>query len=128
MTAAETIPPPSLVNRLRRLVKECATDTAYDDDALREYLCQYPKESGGWCIYAAARDIWEEKAACVADCTDFSADGRSFKLSGKYDHYMKMARYHGARACVKTICLTTTSPPLHDDIYSPEEVVINAPW
>lgn len=41
--------------------------------------------------YAAAADIWDMKAAHVADRFDFTADGASFKVSQLVDHYRQRA-------------------------------------
>ncbi len=42
-------------------------------------------------VYAAAADIWQAKAAHVAERFDFSADGASFSASKLIDQYERMA-------------------------------------
>lgn len=42
-------------------------------------------------VYAAAGDIWRQKAAQVADRFDFTADGSSFKVSQLVTQYEKQA-------------------------------------
>jgi len=111
------------IERLRRMVDE-PDDTTYDDDALTDYIERYPlvdelgeeaytwdtstqpptqEENDDWIatydLNAAAADIWEEKAATVAEDFDFSADGGRYSRSQAYEHYMKMAaRYRSKRA------------------------------
>lgn len=43
-------------------------------------------------VYAAAADIWRQKAAHVADRFDFSADGASFKVSQLMAQYERQAQ------------------------------------
>lgn len=45
----------------------------------------------------AAADVWEEKAAKLAEDTDFSADGSSFSRSQRYQQYMAQARFFRSR-------------------------------
>lgn len=104
MTLADT----TLIPRLRRMVAEPLT-TTYTDAALEAIIILYPvrdsahlePEDDGWTptydLHAAAQDIWEEKAAALADQHDFSADSSSFTVSQRYEHYMGQARWHGAR-------------------------------
>ncbi len=49
-------------------------------------------------VYAAAADIWRQKAAHVADRFDFSADGASFKASQLVAQYERMAQQCERRA------------------------------
>lgn len=42
-------------------------------------------------VYEAAAQVWDEKAAHVADRYDFSADGASFKASQMMSQYQKQA-------------------------------------
>ena len=49
-------------------------------------------------VYAAAADIWRQKAAHVADRFDFTADGASFKASQLVAQYMDQARRADAKA------------------------------
>lgn len=97
-------------------------DTTYDDDAITTYIESHPliDERGeipytwdastepptqdtndSWIatydLHAAAADIWEEKAAIVAQDFDFDADGGSYSRSQVYVQYMQSARFHRAR-------------------------------
>lgn len=88
---------------VRRLVAE-PTDEVYDDATIREYLKRYPLRdeedrtpddsawAGRWDWYAAAADIWEEKAAAYVGGFDFSADGASFSRSQVYNQMLVQAR------------------------------------
>lgn len=49
-------------------------------------------------LYAAAADIWRQKAAHVADRFDFTADGASFKASQLVAQYTDMAKRAESRA------------------------------
>ena len=49
-------------------------------------------------LYAAAADIWRQKAAHVADRFDFTADGASFKASQLVAQYTDMAKRAEAKA------------------------------
>lgn len=53
-------------------------------------------------LYAAAAQIWEEKAAVPAADYDFSADGGNFSRSQVYEQAMKQARHYRARRSAKT--------------------------
>jgi hypothetical protein len=119
----------AMAARLRKMVDE-PTEATYDDDLIDDYIESYAlldvlgtdpyeidftteppslSERDEWIptydLNAAARDIWEEKAAAVAENFDFSADGGKYSRSQKYDQYMKKARFHGSRRSMKTIKL-----------------------
>ena len=123
------------IARLRRMVAE-PTDTTYDDDTLAEYIERYPlldergqqpytwdtstepptqEVNDNWIatydLHAAAADVWEEKAAGVADSVDFGADGANYQLSQKYEQAMARVRYHRVRR----------SPTTHTLVKWPEE-------
>jgi hypothetical protein len=49
-------------------------------------------------LYAAAADIWDEKAAAVACDFDFSADGASYDRAKVFEQYTKMAKRFRGRA------------------------------
>ena len=53
-------------------------------------------------LNAAAADIWEEKAATVADEFDFKADGGSFTRSQKEEKYLGKSRFHSSRKSAKS--------------------------
>jgi hypothetical protein len=123
------------IARLRRMVAE-PTEDPYDDDTLSEYIERYPlldergeqpytwdtstepptrNDNDSWFptydLHAAAADVWEEKAAGVADSVDFGADGANYHLSQKYEQAMARVRYHRARR----------SPTTHTLVKWPEE-------
>jgi hypothetical protein len=54
----------------------------------------------------AAADVWSEKAAAVASLYGFDADGGSYKVSERYEHFMKMAAYYRSRRSMKQIPMT----------------------
>jgi len=100
-------------------------DTTYDDDSLTEYIEQYPlmDERGeepytwdtstepptqdaneSWIVTylnAAAADIWDEKAAGVAQDFNFSADGGRYDRSQVAEMYMKRSRYYRGRRAIR---------------------------
>ena len=115
------------ISRLRRMVDEPGT-TTYDDDALQTYIEEYPlvdergedphtwdtsatpptrDDNDEWIptydLNAAAADIWEEKAAGLAEDYDFAADGGKFSRSQAYEHYMRMSRHYRSRRSARTI-------------------------
>ena len=104
------------IAQVRRMVAEPTTGT-YSDVMLASYIESYPlidadghepSETDWTATYdlnAAAADVWEEKAATVADNVDFSADGASYSLSQKYEQAMARVRYHRARRCPITYTL-----------------------
>jgi len=115
------------VARLRRMVNE-PDDTTYDDDALADYIERYPllDERGevpytwdtstepptqdandSWIptydLNAAAADIWDEKAAVVAQDFDFRADGGQYSRSQVVEQYQQRARSYRARRKAKSV-------------------------
>lgn len=109
----------SQIAKLRRMVAEPTTAT-YSDDDIIEYIEAYPHidefgesptdddgtENTDWTptydLNAAAADVWQEKAAGVAQKFDFSADGGQYSTSQQYDQYMKQVRYYRARRMPST--------------------------
>ena len=119
----------AMAARLRKMVDE-PTEATYDDDLIDDYIEAYAlldvlgndpyeidfstepptlSERDEWIptydLNAAARDIWEEKAAAIAEDFDFSADGGKYSRSQKFEQYMKKARHYGSRRSMKTIKL-----------------------
>lgn len=117
------------VRRLQRMTNEQTFDT-YSPGDFKDYIETYPliddqgldpwyidvsttppsrAETVGWIptydLHAAAADIWEEKAAIVAQDFDFNADGGSYSRSQVYEQYQKRARYHRARRVPSTFTL-----------------------
>lgn len=116
------------IARLRRMVGEPDSSTTYTDDDLTTYIEEYPlidergeapytwdtsteppteDENDDWIatydLNAAAADIWEEKAAGLAQDYDFKADGASFSRSQAYEQYLKQARYYRSRRAPRTM-------------------------
>ena len=116
----------AMAEKLRRMVDE-PTETTWDDDAIDDYIETYPlidalgtdpqdvdftttpptiSEKDEWIptydLHAAAADIWEEKAAAIADEFDFDADGGGFSRSKKYDQYQSKARSHASKRSAKS--------------------------
>jgi len=115
------------IAQLRRMAAEPLT-TTYSDALLTTYIETYPIPDGEghfpgeededyWTptydLHAAAADIWDEKAAAVADRHDFSADGGSYNRSQVYDQAIKQARYHRARRAPATATLRKRPRELH---------------
>lgn len=116
------------IQQVRRMTGE-PTSATYDDTAIATYITAYPlmDENGesprvpsdtqpgvmmtnpDWTatydLNAAAADIWEEKAAVLAQDFDFSADNASYSRSQAYEQAMKMASRYRSRRSPKTITL-----------------------
>ena len=119
------------IARLRRMVAEPST-TTYDDASIEDYIERNPVEDSegyqpddtGWTatydLHAAAAEIWEEKAAALADHMDFNADGGSFNASQLHENAMRQAVFHRARARVTSI-EHSTYPTLTDVKQDDEE-------
>lgn len=117
------VPSIETVLQLRRLVNE-ADETVYPDAALLATLLLLPLPdrnglapddedwSGRWDVYAAAAQIWDEKAAKVVGTYDFSSDGASFQRSQIVQQYREQARYMRARGSARSIPISTW--PAHD--------------
>lgn len=122
MTATAT-----MIARVRRLVNEPET-TTYTDDDISAIIETYPLDdergeepytwdnstepptkdaNDNWIVTydlnEAAADIWEEKAALVAQDYDFKADGGGYTRSQVYDQFMKLADHYRSRRSVTTI-------------------------
>jgi hypothetical protein len=54
-------------------------------------------------LNAAAADIWEEKAAAVAQDYAFSADGASYSRNQVYDQYSRMAKRFRSKARIGSV-------------------------
>jgi len=99
----------STIARVRLMVNE-RTDATYSDAAIEERIVENPlpdasgiaPEVTGWVptydLYLAAANIWNEKAAALADRFDFSADGASFDLSKAYENALKMVTHYTAQS------------------------------
>lgn len=111
------------IAQLRRMVNEPTDAAPYTDAVLTGYIERYPtmdvrgeepytwQTTGGlapttvvntaWIatydLNRTAADIWEEKAAALAQDYDFNADGGSFQRSQAYEQTMRQARYYRSR-------------------------------
>lgn len=103
----------AMINRVKQMTGESSSST-YDatiayviaDYPLVDSLGNEPSEidwTATYCLNSAAADIWEIKAAAVAQDYDFSADGASYKRSQVVDQYMKQAKRYRARRAPKTV-------------------------
>jgi len=123
----------AMLARLRRMVDE-PTTTTYSDVVLSAYIEEYPliDERGlipyyfrvigsgsaaapdkvtttGWLptydLNGAAADIWDEKAAAVAEDFSFDADGGKFSRNEVFEQYQAKARAHRSRKVPKSMPL-----------------------
>lgn len=134
------------VRRLRRMVNEPTNET-YKNEDLAEYVESYPAidprgerpfswdtstqpptqdPNDDWVptydLNAAAADLWEEKAAVVAQDFQFQADGGSYSRQQKYEQYMKQARYFRARRKGGTITLRVEPEISSTDVFRPSNL------
>lgn len=117
------VPGLTMINRLRRLTGESASET-YTDADLTECLERYPLAdadgyvstdtawAGNWDINQAAADVWEEKATFMVADFDFSADGGDYKRSQAYQQTLAIARMFRARRQSGTLTMIATPKPL----------------
>ena len=117
----------AMAAELRRMVDE-STEVTYNDALVDAIIEKYPlidalgtdpqdvdftttpptiTEKDEWIptydLNAAAAQIWEEKAAAIADEFTFSADGGSFSRSKKHDQYKLNARTYSSKKSAQTI-------------------------
>lgn len=110
------------IAQLRRMCALSDSDTTYTDSVLSDYIESYPvmdergevpytwdassqppteDENDDWIetydLFAAAGDIWSEKAAALAANYDFKADEADLRRSQAYRQAQKQARYYRAR-------------------------------
>ena len=133
----------AMVTRLRRMIDEPALDP-YTDDVLEGYIETYPlidvlgtdplevdftttpptvSERDDWIptydMNSAAADVWEEKAASIAEDYDMTADGSTLQRSKRFEQYTKKCRYFRSRRSVKTITM------LEEPRMSPDREIVN---
>jgi len=107
------------ISQVRRMTAE-PTDATYSDALITTMIEAYPHidqygesplddygvANADWTptydLHAAAADVWEEKAAGVADKFDFSANGGSYTQSQQYEQRMKMCRFYRSRRMPST--------------------------
>lgn len=110
-----------LIADVRRMTAEPIVGAYSDEDIQNKILRAAVSDKDGrspddygWIptydLNKVAADIWEEKAAAVADEIDFAADGGSFQRSQRQANYLQMAsRYRGKS---KSTMITLKSAPL----------------
>lgn len=111
------------IAKLRRLTAESDPAGAYSDGALAEHIEANPlpyRDSSTGRVYrpgdtawvatydlnAAASDVWDEKAATVANQHDYSVDGSSRSRGQLHEHYVERARYFRARSTPVSVRLS----------------------
>jgi hypothetical protein len=117
------------IAQMRRMVAE-PTATTYSDDLLEDIIELYPTidelgtmpyywtQTGGaptqtananWIptynLNAAAAQIWDEKAAAIANQYDFKADGGDYSRSQAFKHATEQAKYYRSRRGLSTFTL-----------------------
>jgi hypothetical protein len=136
----------AMIARVRLLTNEPTNAGNYTDALVTAHIERYPTldergekpytfstatpparvENPNWMdtydLFAAAADIWFQKAAAVADQFKFGSDDQSFDRNQVYEQYMKQAR-----ACLsrrKTTTMTQTPNEIvNEDVY----YIINNP-
>jgi hypothetical protein len=58
----------------------------------------YYLTSRSYDLYAAAKDVWEEKASYYSDWYKFSSEGQAFERQQAYEHALKQAERLGQKA------------------------------
>jgi hypothetical protein len=119
------------IAQVRRMVAE-PTTTTYSDAQITTYIETYPvmdvqgelpytlssatppvnEVNANWMptydLNAAAADVWQEKAAGVANLYDFEADGGKYSRSQVIKQAMEMARFYRSRRMPTTHQLVKT--------------------
>ena len=103
----------AMIAKLRRMIAE-PTANPYTDEILTGILEKYPvpdaeghfPDDDDWeatyDLNMAAADVWQEKAAALAQFYDFSADGGSYKRSQQQEQALKQASYYQRRRHAST--------------------------
>ena len=114
------------IAKLRRMVDEPLT-TTYSDAILTTMIEDHPLidelgsvpytwsiatdpptkvETPDWIatydLNITAAEIWDEKAAALAELFSFSADGGNLQVSDKYSHALSMAAHFRSRRAIRT--------------------------
>lgn len=117
------------IAQMRRMVAE-PTASTYSDDLLEDIIELYPTidelgtmpyywtQTGGvptqtatanWIptynLNMAAAQIWDEKAAAIANFYDFKADGGDYSRSQAFKHASEQAKYYRSRRGLSTFTL-----------------------
>lgn len=103
---------------VRRMVAEPENAAPWDDETISMYIERYAlrdasglmPDDEGWTptydLNAAARDIWNDKAAALASEFDVSVDGTTARRSQRFRQARRMAAYYGARAVARVVAVT----------------------
>jgi hypothetical protein len=125
-----------MITKVRGLTNELTTAT-YSDAALTTIIELYPLmdelgtepyywdyttepptkvSNAAWLatydLNAAARDVWEEKAAILSQDYDFKADGGDYTRSQAYEQAQKQARFFASKRSPSNIRLRPYPRPL----------------
>ena len=117
------------IAQMRRMVAE-PTATTYSDALLEDIIELYPTidelgtmpyyyvqssgvptktDNDNWIptynLNAAAAQIWDEKAAAIANQYDFKADGGDYSRSQAFKHATEQAKYYRSRRGLSTFTL-----------------------
>ena len=76
--------------RLRRIIDEPDNSNGWTDEKLEEIFAQTANKDGSLNFRAAAREVWEGKAASLAALVDVSESSSSRRNSQYFDHAQKM--------------------------------------
>lgn len=107
---------------LRRLTAE-PPDGAYPDAELAALIARFPlADAAGWAptsaawtptydLNAAAAEVWDAKAAALAQDFDFAADGGDYRRSQAHQHARDMARLYRAKRTARSVFLAAAAPP-----------------
>lgn len=96
------------VATVRRRANE-PSQSPYSDLVLTALIAAHPLEFDeegapvAWDLWAAAAEIWSEKAAALSSHFDFSADGASYSRSQAYENARKQASYCASRRAARGI-------------------------
>ncbi len=136
---------------LRRKVAEKTDENGYTDAILAAVIVEHPViDSAGrrpylengvanslWVesydLNAAAADVWEEKAAALADKYDMSADGATLQRSKAYDQAMRMAARYRSKSCAEPVVTPRDqrqeylTGAVTDDLSTADMLVVNQP-
>lgn len=81
--------------RLRRLISEEDNTNGWTDERLEEIFAQTANTDGTLNFRAAAKEVWEGKAAELAELVDVTESSSSRRNSQYFDHAQKMAAQFG---------------------------------
>ena len=86
------------VMKLRRMIAD-PEPGEFDDAELMTAIATYPLTTANtYDLNAAARDLWEQKAALYAGKEErFTADGASFEYGSLFDKAMKMRMFYASK-------------------------------